>query len=200
MSARSALASAAAPAPVPGVGSPARRHLEIAATRAQRRARPRLRYVLVTLGGIGAILLGQLLLSIWIADGAYQVHSLQTEQTQLQRSQRALGEQLDQLGSPQSIAQRAEQLGMVQSGNPAYLDLKTGAVTGTPSAGSTGVIAGSGDLVPNSLVAAGGVQLDPSSGAATASTTDAGNTATGGASSTTASSPDDSVIASPTTH
>lgn len=166
-----------------------RRHLEIAPSRAQRRARPRLVHVLVTLGGIGVILLGQLLLSIWIADGAYQVHSLQTQQTQLERQQRALGEQLDQLGSPQSIAARAEQLGMVQSGNPAYLDLRTGAVTGTPSAGSTGIVAGTGDLVPNSLVAAGGIQIDQP----------AAVTATG-ASSAGAASPDDSVIASPQTH
>lgn len=167
-----------------------RRHLEIAPTRAQRRARPRVVHVLVTLGGIGVILFGQLLLSIWIADGAYQVHSLQSQQLQLQRTQHALDEQLGQLGSPQSIAQRAEKLGMVQSGNPAYLDLSTGAVSGTPSAGDTGVIAGSGELVPNSLVT-GGVQIDASSGS--------GNAETGG-SSAAAASPDDSVIASPQTH
>jgi len=192
------LATATDPRRHPASAPEPRRHLEIAPSRAQRRARPRLKYVLVTMGGIGVILLAQLLLSIWIADGAYQVHSLQSEQTQLQRTQRALGEQLDQLGSPQSIAQSAEQLGMVQSGNPAYLDLKTGAVTGTPSAGDTGLIAGTGDLVPNSLVASGGVQLDQT--ASTDTGANAGNTASGGASSTTASSPDDSVIASPTTH
>jgi hypothetical protein len=151
--------------------------------------------VLVTLGGIGVILLGQLLLSIWIADGAYQVHSLQTQQVQLQRTQHALSEQLDQLGSPQSIASRAEQLGMVQSGNPAYLDLTTGAVSGTPSAGTTGVIGATGDLVPNSLVTAGGVQIDQGAGS-----TAAGSTASDGASSNAPSSSDDSVIASPQTH
>jgi hypothetical protein len=169
------------------------RHLEIAPSRAQRRARPRLVHVLVTLGGIGVILLGQLLLSIWIADGAYQVHTLQTEQTQLLRSQRALGEQLDQLGSPQSVAQRAEQLGMVSSGNPAYLDLSTGTVAGTPSAGDTGVIAGTGDLVPNSLLPSGSAQMNPGVGAA--------STTTGtGASQTGSTGPDDSVIPSPNTH
>jgi hypothetical protein len=177
-----------------------RRHLEIAPSRAQRRARPRLKYVLVTLGGIGVILLGQLLLSIWIADGAYQVHTLQTQQTQLQRQQSALNEQLDQLGSPQSIAARAEQLGMVQSGNPAYLDLATGAVTGTPSAGATGIVAGTGDLVPNSL-AGGGIQTQPlPAQQAPAATTNSSTTAPAGALSTGTSAPDDSVIASPQTH
>jgi len=187
------LATAAAPRRHPSSAPEPTRHLEIAPSRAQRRARPRLVHVLVTLGGIGVILLGQLLLSIWIADGAYQVHGLQTEQVQLQRTQRALGEQLDQLGSPQSVAARAEQLGMVSSGNPAYLDLTTGAVSGTPSAGDTGVIAGTGDLVPNSLVADGGVQLNPGLGAT-------GQTAATGASPNAPSTPDDSVIPSPTTH
>jgi hypothetical protein len=179
-----------APAPEP------RRHLEIAPTRAQRRARPRLVHVLVTLGGIGVILLGQLLLSIWIADGAYQVHALQGEQLQLQRSERALDEQLDQLGSPQSIAARAEALGMVQSGNPAYLDLATGRVSGTPSAGTTGIVGSGGDLVPNSLVSSGGIQFDRNAASGSSAVNQGGS----GASSSTTSSPDDSVIASPTTH
>ena len=187
------LATATAPRRQPTSAPQTTRHLEIAPSRAQRRARPRLVHVLVTLGGIGVILLAQLLLSIWIADGAYQVHALQTEQVQLQRSQGALGEQLDQLGSPQSVAARAEQLGMVSSGNPAYLDLTTGAVSGTPSAGDTGVIAGTGDLVPNSLVAAGGVQLDPGLGAA-------GTAAEDGASPNAPATPDDNVIPSPNTH
>lgn len=193
------LATATAPRRAP-VGAPdSRRHLEIAASRAQRRARPRLVHVLVTLGGIGVILLGQLLLSIWIADGAYQVHTLQGEQVELQRTQRALGEQLDQLGSPQSIAARAEQLGMVQSGNPAYLDLATGAVSGSPSAGTAGILGAGGDLVPNSLVGTGGLNLDqPDSAGSTTSA--AGNPGGTGASSTTAATPDDSVIPSPTTH
>jgi hypothetical protein len=191
------LATATAPRRQPVTEHEPRRNLEIAPTRAQRRARPRLAHVLVTLGGVGVILLGQLLLSIWIADGAYQVHTLQAQQVELQRTQRALGEQLDQLGSPQSIAARAEQLGMVQSGNPAYLDLATGAVSGSPSAGTSGILGAGGDLVPNSLVSSGGVQLDQQESATASS---AGNPAGSGASSTTGATPDDSVIPSPTTH
>lgn len=192
------LATATAPRRNPVAAPEPRRHLEIAPTRAQRRARPRLGHVLVTLGGVGVILLGQLLLSIWIADGAYQVHSLQGQQVELQRTQRALGEQLDQLGSPQSIAARAEQLGMVQSGNPAYLDLATGSVSGRPSAGTTGILGTGGDLVPNSLVSSGGLQLDRPGSAVGASAP--GKTAGSGASSTAGATPDDNVIPSPTTH
>jgi hypothetical protein len=185
----SAVATAAAPRRHP-VEAPPRRHLEIAPSRAQRRARPRLVHLLLTLGGIGVILLGQLLLSIWIADGAYEMHSLQSQTVQLQREQSALNEQLDQLGSPQSIAARAERLGMVASGNPAYLDVATGAVTGTPSAGTQGLVGATGDLVPNSLVDPNSIALQNGQ---------AQQTPADGASSSQPSSPDDSVIASPTT-
>ena len=58
-------------------GTP-RRHLEVVPSRAQRRARPRMLPALVTIGGIAVILLAQLLLSIVIADGAYQISALQS--------------------------------------------------------------------------------------------------------------------------
>jgi hypothetical protein len=191
----SAVATAVAPRRRPVEAPEPRRHLEIAPSRAQRRARPRLVHLLLTLGGIGVILLGQLLLSIWIADGAYQVHSLQGQTVQLQREQSALNEQLDQLNSPQSIAARAEKLGMVASGDPAYLDLGTGAVTGTPSAGTQGLVGASGDLVPNSLVDANSLGIASSSQASGATSQNTGS----GASSQGPSSPDDSVIPSPNT-
>ncbi len=81
--------AASAPRRAP-VEAPSRRHLEIAPSRAQRRARPRLVHVIVTLGGIGVILIAQLMLSILLAQGAYQVHTLQGQQLDLQRTQSAL--------------------------------------------------------------------------------------------------------------
>jgi hypothetical protein len=42
---------------------------------------------------------------------------------------------LDQLRNPQRIAKAAIGLGMVQAGNPAFLELGTGKVTGVPSPG-----------------------------------------------------------------
>lgn len=60
-----------------------RRHLEIAPNRAQRRARPRLAHAIVTVAGIGVILLIQLLVSFALADGAYQIASLQSQQRDL---------------------------------------------------------------------------------------------------------------------
>ncbi len=173
--------------PAPGV-EPSR-HLEVAPTRAQRRARPRLIHVLVTLGGVGVILFGQLLLSIALASGAYQVHALQAQQLDLNRTQDALNEKLDQYGSPQYLAAGAQQLGMVASGNPAYLDLSTGAVSGAPTPASGDLIGAGGDLVPNSLI-------DPNSIVTATGTPSAGAPAGDGG---TGALPD-GVIPSPTTH
>lgn len=44
------------------------RHIEIVSTRQQRRARPRVVYSLVVVGGLFAVLLVQLLVSIALAD------------------------------------------------------------------------------------------------------------------------------------
>jgi len=128
-----------------------RRHLEVVPTRAQRRARPRMLPALVTIGGIGVILLAQLLLSIVIADGAYQISSLQSAKHDAVLQQHALSEQLDLLASPQHLAANAEALGMVASGNAVYLDATSGAVTGNRSAAG-GSMLGSGDQVGNVLL------------------------------------------------
>ena len=128
-----------------------RRHLEVAPTRAQRRARPRLLPALVTMGGIAVILIAQLLLSIVIADGAYQISGLQSAKHDAVLQQHALSEQLDLLASPQHLAANAEALGMVASGNAMYLDAKTGAVTGNAGAVG-GSMLGAGDQVGNVLL------------------------------------------------
>lgn len=123
--------------PTPQSAPAPRRHLEIAPSRAQRRARPRLAHALVTLGGIGVILLVQLLLSFALADGAYQISSLQGDQRDLLRQEQALDERLEVLGSTQHLTASAEQLGMVASGNPLFLDVSTGKVSGTASHSSS---------------------------------------------------------------
>ncbi len=128
-----------------------RRHLEVAPTRAQRRARPRLLPALVTIGGIGVILLAQLLVSIVLADGAYQISGLQTQKHSAVLQQHALSETLDLYNSPQHLAANAEALGMVASGNAVYLDATTGAVTGTGTAAG-GSLLGAGDQVSNVLL------------------------------------------------
>lgn len=127
------------------------RRLEVVPTRAQRRARPRLLPAIITVAGIAGILLGQLLLSIVLADGAYTIAGLQAEQRDLLREQEALSEQLEIASSTQVLTTRAEQLGMVASGAPVFLDLSTGAVIGSPSRAG-GSLVGSGQLIGNVLV------------------------------------------------
>lgn len=146
-----------------------RQHLEIASTRSQKKARPRAFYALVTVGGLFAILVAQLLLSIVVSDGAYQISALQQEQKELTRDQQSLTEELQVLESPQHLAANAEELGMVTNSSTAYLRLADGTVLGTPVAASAsgGILHGAdgGPLIPNELLS--GVTLTPVSATTT---------------------------------
>jgi len=131
-------------------------HLEVVPTRTQRRARPRAAYAIVAVGVLLGIVVAQLLLSISMSQGAYQLSSLQSKQTQLQRSLQAASEDLNRLTSPQNLAANANALGMVSNSNPAYLRLSDRAILGAalPADGSAGTVTGGqGNLVPNSLLA-----------------------------------------------
>ena len=142
----------------PGAPAPETTRIEIVTTRAQRRARPKSFYAMVAVGTMFTLLLMQLALSLVLSDGAYQISALQVEQKQLARTQDDLGEKLNLLGSQQSLAARAESLGMViGTSSPAFLRLSDGALVGTPTpaVGSSGALAASGGLVPNALLVAG---------------------------------------------
>lgn len=129
------------------------RHIEIVSTRSQRRARPRPIYAVVIVGGLFVLFIAQLLMSIVVSDGAYQISSLQAEQKELARTEQALSEQLNVLGSPQSLSAKAESLGMVQNATtPTFLDLATLKVIGHAH-GAPGNSKGVGkSLVPNALL------------------------------------------------
>ncbi|MHA6668285.1 hypothetical protein ACX3O0_05400 [Homoserinimonas sp. A447] len=133
------------------------RHIEIVTTRSQRRARPRLAFSLIIIAGLFGVLASQMLLSIALADGAYQISDLQAEQKELSRAQQSVTEQLNVLESPQNLAARAESLGLVSNNSAVYLDLATGAVMGSPTAAQAGagsVVGGNGSLlIPNALLA-----------------------------------------------
>ncbi|WP_168200408.1 hypothetical protein [Protaetiibacter larvae] len=138
-----------------------RRHLEIAPSRAQRRARPRIYAALVAVAGIVAILLAQLLMSIVLADGAYRISSLQREQRDLGRDRNAALERLEALSSTQSLLQNATALGMVPSGNPVFLDVSAGQPLGVSAPASGQQVGSGGNLVGNAILADGTTQLDP---------------------------------------
>lgn len=163
-----------------------RRHLEIA-PRTSRRNRPRVAHIVVTVGGIGAILLIQLLLSFVLADGAYYISTLQGQQRDLLREQQALDERLEVLGSTQNLTANAEALGMVASGNPLFLDIASGGVSGSGSA--PGALPQ--NLIANSLLD-GSTVIDPAAlaaaQAAEAASGDTGTSTLTAATTSTASS------------
>jgi len=175
----------ALPAPVE---EPRRTHLEVVPTRSQRRARPRALYAGIAVATLLGVVVAQLLLSIGISQGAYQLQTLQSKQTELQRSYQAVSEDLNRVASPQNLAANANALGMVSNSSPAYLRLSDGAVLGAPlpASGAAGTVTGAqGNLVPNALLA--GVSLvtqqqktanpSPTTGQAGNSTTSGGATA-----------------------
>lgn len=185
-------------------------HLEVVSTRSQRRARPRALYAITAVSALLVIVVSQLLLSIGVSQGAYQLSSLQVKQTELQRSYQAASEDLNRLTSPQNLAANANALGMVSNSSPAYLRLSDGAVLGAPlpASGAAGTVTGGqGNLVPNSLLS--GVplvvgQAPAAAGApAGAAAAQAGSSAGTGASSTTPAKPSvplQGALPTPVTH
>lgn len=129
------------------------RHIEIVTTREQRKARPKVAYAVITVASLFVIFAAQLMLSIVVSEGAYQISSLQVEQKELIRTQQALSEKLGLLGSPQNLAANAASLGMTPNPSPLQLDLTTGAVTGAPGSFDRVGCGGACNLVANELLA-----------------------------------------------
>lgn len=73
----------------------------------------------------------QLWLSVATSQGAYEVNALVIEQQGLDRSERALKNDVEKLASPQFLAENALKLGMVQNARPAYLQLQDATVLGS---------------------------------------------------------------------
>jgi hypothetical protein len=96
---------------------------------APRRSRAGLALLCVTMLGLGLLLL--LMLNISLGRGSYQIYAQQAQLEQLHEQRQALREDLDARRAPQQLAEQAVRLGMVPSGNPAYLRLSDGKVFGT---------------------------------------------------------------------
>ena len=126
--------------------------IQVVATRAQRKARPKVFYAIVTVGVIFGIIISNLRLSVAVASGAYEIAAMQQSNKELGRSYQTMNQDLDRLSSPQNLAANAEALGMVNNSTPVYLRLSDGAVLGTPEPASatSGLIAGAEGAVPNS--------------------------------------------------
>jgi hypothetical protein len=96
---------------------------------------PRVPFVLLVVTLLGAGLVGLLILNTSLERGAYVSGSLRAQATDLAQRQQDLELKVAALQQPQRVAERAEQLGMVQNTNPAFLVLPTGKVLGHPRPG-----------------------------------------------------------------
>lgn len=129
------------------------RRFQVVATRAQRAARPRVFYAMVTVAVIFGIIIAQLLLSVAVSSGAYEISGLRSHNKELGRTQQSMAQDLDRRASPQNLSANAEALGMVNNNTPAYLRLSDGAVLGSPEAATAAAgVTGEGTLVANSLL------------------------------------------------
>jgi hypothetical protein len=91
---------------------------------------PKLRYIVVTLAGIFAILGAQLMLSIAVSGGAYEIAELKGEMRNSSQQLQVVAEDINALTSPDTLATLATSMGMVADNNPAYLRLSDAAVLG----------------------------------------------------------------------
>jgi hypothetical protein len=150
-----------------------------------------------------AIVVTQLMLSIGVSQGAYQIEGLKEHQSQLSRSQQAVSERVDTLSSPQNLAANAEALGMVSNGTPVYLRLSDGAVIGSPTAASAsaGTVTGAGgNLVANALLAGTPLATQQQSGTTASAGSDQGAPAANDASKADGPVAWEGALPAPTTH
>lgn len=122
---------------------------------------PKLRYIVATLVGIFAILAVQLILSIALSGGAYEIASLKGEMRNTEQKRQIVAEDINALIAPDTLAGLATSMGMVADNNPAYLRLSDSSVVGEaqPATADSGaavypVTAGSEDVTPPAIIAA----------------------------------------------
>ncbi|AKT52765.1 hypothetical protein ADJ73_10640 [Arsenicicoccus sp. oral taxon 190] len=81
--------------------------------------------MMLTLG-----LLALLLLNLTLSQGSYQLHALEDESASLKDTSVALRQDIDDVSSARRLAAKAQQLGMGPGNTPAFVDPRTGTVSG----------------------------------------------------------------------
>ncbi|MGL4340518.1 MAG: hypothetical protein ACRCSP_08890 [Rhodoglobus sp.] len=128
------------------------RHIEIVTTREQRKTRPKVAYAVVAIMSLSLIFAAQLLLSVVVSDGAFQIDKLQQQRKELLRTQDALNEKVNLLSSTQNLATQAAHLGMVPNSTPLTMNIETGAVYASPGTADPSGCGGKCNLITNSLL------------------------------------------------
>jgi cell division protein FtsB len=109
-----------------------RARLTVVPRRARRRTSPVPFLLVVSMLAVGGIV-GLLLFNTSMQQASFAATDLQRQADSLQAEQQTLQMQLAQLRDPQTIAQKAQHMGMVLPTSPAVLDLRTGKVLGVPT-------------------------------------------------------------------
>ena len=109
-----------------------RARLTVVPKRNRRRSNPVPFLVVVSMLAVGGIV-GLLLFNTSMQQASFAATQLQSQADELQAQQQSLQLQLDQLRDPQTIALKAQRMGMVLPTSPAVLDLRTGKVLGSPA-------------------------------------------------------------------
>lgn len=126
-------ATAAAQLPEPIAPAPrAPRRLKPVAS-PKRRAKPKLAYALIALAGAAAIGIAQIGLSLAITHDSFALADLTSQQRELDLQVNALEDEIAGTSSPQLLAVKAAELGMVVAGSASYLRLSDSAVLGANS-------------------------------------------------------------------
>jgi hypothetical protein len=87
--------------------------------------------MVVSMLAVGGVV-GLLLFNTSMQQASFAATDLQRQADALQAHKQTLQMQIDQLRDPQSIALKAQRMGMVLPSSPAVLDLRTGKVLGAP--------------------------------------------------------------------
>jgi hypothetical protein len=166
----------AAPSPDTGAAKPARAAGPVKDTRraagtgAARApvpaARPgvpaRAPFMLLVVALLGGALISLLLLNTVLAKDAFTLTELQQSNNLLTQQRQALQEQIAREESPEQLASKAKALGMVQPVRPAFVDARTGRVSGdtlrpVPHAAAAAAGAAAAVGVPGAVVPGDGV-------------------------------------------
>jgi cell division protein FtsB len=109
-----------------------RARLTVVPKRARRRTSPVPFLVLVSMIAVGGIV-GLLLFNTSMQQASFAATDLQNQADTLEARQQSLEMQLAKLRDPQTIALKAQRMGMVLPSSPAVLDLRSGKVLGDPT-------------------------------------------------------------------
>jgi hypothetical protein len=97
-------------------------------------ARPPLApFLLLAVGLAVAGLVALLLLNTLVAQDSFRLSALQRDHNALAEREQVLVARVSALDAPGGLARRAERLGMVPAGAPAFLDLSSGRSVGKPT-------------------------------------------------------------------